>query len=165
MSTITHIVTYISMNDLKTYISVLMILVFLSCSEEKQEQTIDAELQKYFQSFQQEARSRGVDLNLEDEQIDGYISNISGQGVIGNCTRYASGKKELTIDTDHWNTSTDSEKELVVFHELGHCILGRVHTEEKDRQGKCVSIMTAGKGACKLNYATNRTAYLNELFK
>jgi hypothetical protein len=54
---------------------------------------------------------------------------------------------------------------MVVFHELGHCYLGRGHSEETHPNGVCKSIMRSGNGGCFDNYnSTTREAYLDELF-
>jgi hypothetical protein len=35
---------------------------------------------------------------------------------------------EVLIDIDHWNRMDDLTRVAVVFHELGHCLSGRIHT-------------------------------------
>lgn len=35
--------------------------------------------------------------------------------------------KEITIDKKKWNSYNDEQRQTLVFHELGHCELGRKH--------------------------------------
>ncbi len=56
-------------------------------------------------------------------------------------------------------------REFVVFHELGHCDLGRDHRDEAFDNGVCVSIMRSGLGDCRDYYhPRTREGYLDELF-
>jgi len=56
-------------------------------------------------------------------------------------------------------------KELIVFHELGHCFLQRGHREDALPNGACVSIMRSGIEDCLDNYTSEtRSFYIDELF-
>lgn len=37
---------------------------------------------------------------------------------------------KIEIDHDYWQSTSEIKKEVLLFHELGHCVLGRKHTEE-----------------------------------
>lgn len=50
--------------------------------------------------------------------------------VVGVCMSWSDGYKEITIDKESFSELDDSKKEELVFHELGHCVLGRKHDEE-----------------------------------
>jgi hypothetical protein len=47
--------------------------------------------------------------------------------VVGVCISYTNGHKEVQIDPDSWFNFDENYKEELIFHELGHCILGREH--------------------------------------
>jgi hypothetical protein len=69
------------------------------------------------------------------------------------------------IDRLFWETATMTEKEYVIFHELGHCALNRRHLDTTYKDGTCTSMMQSGNGSCKMVYnAQNRSKYLDELF-
>jgi len=56
------------------------------------------------------------------------------------------------------------QKERLVFHELGHCVLNRSHLETVGTDGHCLSIMNSAQ-RCSDNYnAQTREKYLDELF-
>lgn len=49
---------------------------------------------------------------------------------IGVCRVWDTGDKEILIDPVYWQSSDDTERAALILHELGHCALGRRHTEE-----------------------------------
>jgi hypothetical protein len=127
---------------------------------------VDPSLQEYFDRFVVEGAARNVIVDYKASRIAGYLKIITQPGVIGQCAHSDSKPNTVIIDKIYWNTATDLEKEFVVFHELGHCVLNRVHLDEADAMGNCISIMTSGTGSCHINYTVaTRAALLDELFK
>lgn len=125
---------------------------------------MDPEIEVYFVSFEYEANQRGVDINIEDEQLVGYFTEIE-EDIVGQCAKLTDGSKEVRIDLDYWNKSNELEREFLIFHELGHCILNRSHTDDSDESGTCLSMMNSGLGNCRNLYRnTNRAEMLDELF-
>lgn len=76
----------------------------------------------------------------------------------------------ISISTQIWATATDDIKELLLFHELGHCILHRIqHRNDFYENGYPVSIMYFSISGFKsydaqVFYENHRGAYINELF-
>jgi len=140
-------------------------LVNLSSCTESHENEIEAELQLYFNSFIEEASVHGMEISLDEIDIGGYIANIEERGTLGQCKSYSNGSKEIVIDQPYWDRVDEMEREYLVFHELGHCILGREHLDSRDASGICTSIMQSGEGECKSIYdLANREELLEELF-
>lgn len=126
---------------------------------------VDPALWPYFKRFEDEGAKRNMPMDLNDARITGVISDIPTSHVLGQCSYSTDNPKKLTIDQPFWSSASDLFKEFVVFHELGHCYLGRLHDESMDAGGVCVSIMRSGTGTCRDNYtAVTRKAYLDELF-
>lgn len=50
---------------------------------------------------------------------------------VGVCYTWTDGYRNIEIDTKQWKAMSDLGREEVIFHELGHCILGRGHDESK----------------------------------
>jgi len=122
-------------------------------------------IQYYFDLFEEEAFKKGFNIDLEALGIYYTVENIEGEFVAGSCTYNSHAPNKVTIDTDFWQNSTQSAKEMVVFHELGHCVLGRDHREGRDTDGFCISIMRSGDGSCKDTYsAQTKEYYMLELF-
>ena len=44
---------------------------------------------------------------------------------IGVC--YFFDKREIDIDLSYWNTCSDTQRKILLFHELTHCYCGRGH--------------------------------------
>ena len=147
----------------------LFFLILIACNKEEEatinQLYVDPELEHFFESFVEEAAARGLAIDLEEEQIEGYIRNIPDRDVIGQCAYSPASPRQVTIDEPYWNRANFTEKEIVVFHELGHCLLERGHRDEADSLGNCISIMHSGLGDCELDFRNStREAYLDELF-
>ena len=126
---------------------------------------VDPALWSYFSSFEEEAAARGLDIDLFAANITGEIAEIDEEHVAGRWTFSSAAPNAVTIDKSFWDQSSQLFREFVVFHELGHCFLGRGHEEGTNVNGTCKSIMRSGVEDCRDNYrTTTRAAYLNELF-
>lgn len=144
---------------------VASVLLCLNACSSENEQEIEADLQEHFDTFIEEAAVYGVEISIADIDINGYIENIESRGTLGQCKSYSNGSKAVVIDQPFWNTASYIEREYVVFHELGHCLLNRDHDNSKDASGNCMSIMQSGEGDCRGEYTSeNRNSLLNELF-
>ncbi len=126
---------------------------------------VDQRLIPYFQTFEKEGALRGVNVNLNDVPVTGTIASIQEDNIAGTCSYQVSEPHAVTIDLEYWNAASTLGRELVVFHELGHCYLGRGHLETAFANGICTSIMNSGTSGCYIAYtAANRDYYLDELF-
>jgi hypothetical protein len=124
---------------------------------------VDKRLWPLFDNFEKEGNSRNKNINLRATNITAVIQKI--QGHIGMCDTIKNHSKHIIIDIDFWNRSSDLSRELIVFHELGHCILGRGHRDDANSNHHCNSIMRSGNTPCFDNYKkATRATYLNELF-
>lgn len=157
------------MNKVLVILSSIIFLFSVSCSSELEEtevsfQNVDEELLPFFDSFEMEGKKRGLQIDLESAGITGVIQNISDDGVAGTC-QYGSHIAHVTIDRGFWNHSNDDFKEYVVFHELGHCYLGRGHYDQALNNGNCASVMHSGLTDCRIVYGEGSKAdLLDELF-
>lgn len=125
---------------------------------------VDQALWPYFQAFEEEARDRGFNIDLRASKMTGEITAVE-DGAAGLCSYQSHMPNHVTIDIDFWKNASERLKEFVVFHELGHCELGRDHREAADGDGNCLSLMRSGLGTCTDNYrSATRPAYLNELY-
>jgi hypothetical protein len=127
---------------------------------------VDERLHTFFERFENEANARGLDIDLNETDITANIEEIDGDGVAGQCFRPNVLTNEITIDESFLNSNaSDLLKELVIFHELGHCFLQREHREDSFPTGACISIMRSGVGDCRDNYTDAfRATYIDELF-
>jgi hypothetical protein len=134
-------------------------------SEPIESAEVDNRLVKYFKSFEIEGLARGLEINLAANDITGDIVDIDDSNVAGRCQYGSHVNPHIIIDSEFWAQASEYGKEMIVFHELGHCYLKRDHLEDEMDNGVCASIMRSGKGSCYDNYnQTTREFYLNELF-
>ena len=156
------------MNRIKIFLnlSLMMLLGATSCSDQEEysfDQSVDLELQEFFDSFASEALNRDVEINWDEEEIVAEITTISTDA-LGQCLTFEQGRRQINIDLDFWQSSNRLAKEFLIFHELGHCVLGRSHNDTSTN-GICTSMMTSGEGICLSNYSfRTRDEYLDELF-
>ena len=126
---------------------------------------VDSRLESYFELFENEAAARGIDVDLATEGITAVVEEISEDRVAGTCTYGSHLPGHIVIDAEFWNIASPIAKEMVIFHELGHCYLHRGHTEATFSNGTCASIMRSGAEGCRDNYNTRtREFYIDELF-
>ena len=126
---------------------------------------VDAPLQNYFDRFVDEAAARGLDVLYATSQVNATIGEIDKPNVIGQCSWNQAHEHNIVLDQDYWRTANDMQREFLVFHELGHCVLGRDHVDDADANNHCISIMSSGTGDCRVVYSqNNRNRLLNELF-
>lgn len=143
---------------------VILTIVVASCSKDDSSE-IEQELVTYMEAFVDEAAIRGITIDYSELDLAAYVENIVTTGTIGQCESYSDGSKAIVLDERYWIQASDLEREYVVFHELGHCVLGRSHDNSRTSNGTCTSIMQGGENICTGIYTSiNRDQLLDELF-
>ena len=126
---------------------------------------VDTALWKYFERFEQEGERRGFEIDLISRGISATIEPIAQEHVGGLCNYFSNDANELVIDDYIWENTSELQKELIIFHELGHCYLFRDHRDDAYDDGFCKSLMRSGTNDCVDHYnSTTRSLYLGELF-
>ncbi len=164
---IPHKMNHRPMAKLTSFLIAISALTFSSCEVEPPqiEVVVEAPLQTYFSRFIDEAALRGLDVVYSTSQIDAHIGDIMKDNVIGQCAYSEGNQHAITIDQQYWRSANDAQREFLIFHELGHCVLGHDHRDGTDPNGNCESIMASGTGTCRVIYTlNNRTKLLDELF-
>lgn len=124
---------------------------------------VDARLWPYFESFEAAAASAGISIDLNQHKIMGAIEQIDEDNVAGTCSyAHRRSDKEIVLDSEFWKSASPLYKEYIVFHELGHCVLGRNHLEACRTNGTWASLMRSGLGSCRDNYNLNTRQYYHE---
>jgi len=88
--------------------------------------TEDPEILPFYDSFISYANFYnyplpGTKIYLALDDLEASDSHIKGK-----CIETSEGNA-VVIDRSYWNTLSDTSKEILVFHELGHCLLNRTH--------------------------------------
>lgn len=124
----------------------------------------------YIRLFQKEAEARNVtltpltlDRSLRIYKVDKFNREMQDEGVIGLCVKTAS-EISIYINTPKWNSYDSQQREMLVFHELGHCILNLEHDRSLDSDGVPNDLMYP-VNFDSLYYNKYRKFYLDHLFK
>lgn len=136
-------------------------------------------LRFYVDAFYLEASKRGV--NLEQDNLLVRYGALSEEALCGHCNStnvFNSLQKIVTISNERnlqcWNNKETLE--ALIFHELGHCLLGRDHNNLLLPNGDPVSLMIQNSinqyTSCvyqfgdddSCNFTFKRDYYLDELF-
>lgn len=116
-------------------------------------------MQPYYQSFLHEANSHHVRMEVSDLYMH-FTDGFDGTTTLGRCTH--GDLAIVEISRNAWNRFSDESREQLIFHELGHCLLGRHHTSDIWNNIP-KSIMNPIQFSDWV-YVPNRVYYLNELF-
>jgi hypothetical protein len=98
-----------------------MLLILLGFS--LQYKSVDPAFIKYYESFNRDANNQVTSRILDRTSM--VFSNLEGD-TVGRCY-YLSYSME--IDEGYWNMISEKRKKNLIYHELGHCVLRRGHTE------------------------------------
>jgi len=122
---------------------------------------VDSQFRPLVLLFKEEAEIRG--LKIDTKNITLIFDLVDDDpDTIGAC--YANFRKSyIRIKTDTWYPMSPEEKEMLVFHELAHCVLGRHHCEVEE-ENVPISIMSP-RILTTLQYKNKRKEYLDELFR
>ncbi len=141
-------------------------ILFYTCKKSPEEiypyPNVDEQLHEYFKKFEEEGKKRGVNVDLIKSEVHGSLTKINANSIVGICNKNTT---RVIIDKDFWARSSNSSKELIIFHELGHCYLKLPHSSNATHDGVCLSIMRPGNGGC-LDYYNSKTRdkMIDELF-
>ncbi|MEL7338842.1 MAG: hypothetical protein AAGM67_00040 [Bacteroidota bacterium] len=149
----------------------LLAIAFAACGEPPippKVYEVPDDLQVYIDLFEQEAARRGVDINIDNLRVE-YQSNLNNGTAAGLCNFAINGEAPyIRIDTNSNNWQNNEwSREILMFHELGHCILERrEHRDDLLPNGNLASLMRSNGEQVYGGRLTafKREYYLDELF-
>lgn len=160
----------------KTIFPFLLFSLFFSCKKDKFEPVTSAELSAYVDDFIAEGAKRGVSISKDKLEtfLTAKFSEERGENTCGlgwvNFNNQQTQRIEILNSEFCWDSRIAIERENLIFHELGHALLGRDHLNETFENGPVKSLMCSGtEGFCS-NFGVYydnealRTYYLDELF-
>lgn len=133
------------------------------------EYSIEDDFIYYVRNFETRMNTRiTIDIRFSDSVSDDYVAVCYSYN-----PKKLSLKNYIEVNPRHWEKLSDQEKELVIFHELGHCIFNRGHdskmayfTSDQQRaygvssMPKSIMYPNVFKGS---TYSTFKTYYHDEL--
>jgi len=142
------------------YLILLSILSLVGCAETRY--SIANGLETYVEIFLKEGSNRGKNIVITNLTIE-FATNPPQPNVLGMCTLY-SGEASIKVFQPAWDNLDLAAKEILMLHELGHCVLTRTHLDAYTSLGYPVSIMNTYL-LNSLVYSSNRREYLDEFYK
>jgi hypothetical protein len=146
-------------------ISTLFIAFLPGCKKDKMFNVPDDFL-GYVHRFENEAGMRGKTLDLEEQGLKIEFADFSGQAYNALC--HYENPVRIQVDYSYWKGAADTNRELVLFHELAHGFLG-IHDHRNDTlpDGEWKSIMRGLPADAKshpMQYFKHRDYFLDEIF-
>lgn len=165
----------------KRLILLIIALLFSGCGKKYSQTFVEDTLQPYVNKFVLAAKIRGVNIEIKDIVIKlGDANDYNPQiNKVGYCIfdRTYSGfemfqdeetSNMIIVDQKFWNRTdiTDIQRTELLFHELGHCILGRKH-DTRIYHNLPESLMYPNLVSMSyfIMYRANEEYYFDELFK
>lgn len=126
---------------------------------------INPKLTKYVDRFERIGDILyGRKMILPEMDIDFGKTRLISMRAVGWCVRNPITRRpKILIDTNFWKQADEAEREALIFHELGHCVLDRDHIKKKSALGIPLSLMFPSV-IPSFTYRKFRKHYLIELF-
>lgn len=126
------------------------------------EQTLDVgEFAPYVERFEEASRVNGTPLEVTDLVI--RFGEMQTRTERGACEIADNATPVIMLREDTWALMDEAEREELLFHEMGHCVLRRTHKSELNGKGLPGSIMNPYLIRGHI-YQKNQSYYLRELF-
>ena len=159
----------------------LTFLFFNGCGKKTTQTFVDDSLQPFVDKFVLAAKIRGVNIEVKDIVIKlGDANDYNPQiNKVGYCIFDRSDSSfdlfqnqdvsnKIIVDQKFWNRTdiTDIQRTELLFHELGHCILGRKHdTRLFHHMPESLMYPHLVSMSYFLMYRANESYFFDELFK
>lgn len=152
-------------------ISTVIMFVFLISCGDPHEYNVNPIFSQYVQQFEIEAAKRGKDYKLQTEGLIIEFAKLKNDQA-GLC--HYEKPIRIEVDSVYWKkisvvAGAEYMKENLIFHEMGHGILGRKHLNTTLENGDWKSMMCGGNKVdnrpWNINYRRmRRDYYVDELF-
>lgn len=119
------------------YLTIALLAILSACG---QRTVIDPVLAPYVSQFIQEGAARNVMVNTDNLVVE--FSDDMDLNERGHCETVLK-NKTVKILRSVWDGMAEGYRLQVVYHELGHCLLGRAHDNDTNSLGIANSIMNA----------------------
>lgn len=83
---------------------------------------VDKELEPHVSSFESILGKR-IKFNVLFTTLEPTIA--------GKCSKYTNGDREVYIDRNQYNAMSEVRREILIYHELGHCVLNKYHNDQR----------------------------------
>ena len=164
---------------IRSFLILLLLAGLTGCQSgsppEPVQYSVPAEVEPFVQSFRDEAKKRNNPVATNNLIIT-FGAAVS-EDICGQCQLENGKTPRITLNGDAfcWQQASPYERECLVFHELGHCLLARAHKTDKFPNGAFVSLMNPNDvtlyATCRYPLGNDdcdkrprRAYYIDELF-
>ncbi len=157
--------------------AVLLLILMVSCDDPVREPYVEPELEPIVGQLIAEGAARGYSVsaeNLEARFVDRIVvDDRTLCGLVPAGSKRSRPVIEISTEPQCWALRHAADREALVFHELGHALLGRKHDDGLLPGGAYRSIMnsrtivglyTKSKGLETVIDHNKRSYYVDELF-
>lgn len=142
---------------------VALLLSTTACAPEHQQVvSVPVPFQQIYADFLNDSVMAGHFQNIDDLIIQ-FSSDLPGEWA-GDCVNQGGlfGTPTININAEYWTQISNDQREELVYHEMGHCVLDRGHTSAR-WEGQPDSIMNPQVFPTGL-FSQYREHYVLELF-
>lgn len=137
---------------------VFLICILISSCKKEDKSVIEPDFKEYVDRFVAEAALRNVKIDISKLKV-----------AYGDTLKYYCGygmPSDVVIRSSCWENHTDAQKEILLFHELGHALLNRNHDNSRLPNGDFFTIMNEYNFyTCYSEFTPEkRKYYLDKLF-
>ena len=136
-------------------------------NESRKNNTSNSIFSSYIEDFESTAKRVYGASSFSIGDIPVNFGDTTNDEFDGVCIEYSGGKKEVIVKESWWNSADSLQRKQMIFHELGHCRLGREHNSETIQTGAGetvkISIMNPVIPA-SYHYRRYQSGYDEELF-
>lgn len=138
-----------------TFLLAVMVILFAGPNPRE----IDPEILPYVERFEEKCHCK-VDMVIKFNNMSGFP-----EGTAGVCNVFFGPNRRVYLTKKYWQYYTDQNKQQLVFHELGHCILNRDHDTTR-MKGYYSQYPNSYMAPVMFDYPTElEEHYIQELFK
>lgn len=116
----------------------------------------------YVEKFENDAEAINQTSNFHVGDIPINFGDTRKDTYDGVCLKYPNGDREIIIKKSWWDNTDVTQREVLIYHELGHCRLNRSHDDSTYLNQK-TSIMNPIVPT-SYSYNQHKFGYLSELF-
>lgn len=147
------------------YTIIVLLLTLTSCATIKRDKsTHNPMFDSYIVKFQKEhKRVTGKTLKVTTPISFGIVRKRYGFDAYCMMSLAHKRNRSIVIDKRRWFELSEAAKEILIYHELGHCELNRMHREDRYDNRRPKSIMSANMMQRRF-YERYREEYIKELF-
>ena len=144
------------------FLTLSLCIFLLACGKQPTtEPVLDVTgFEPYVQTFEKYSRDFGHPVTVTNLRIQFGETQKQERAY---CLLSADRPPTITINESKWSTLEDSEREELLFHEMGHCVLKRKHRSEVMDGGIPESLMNP-YAINRFTYSAHQNYYLDELF-